>query len=150
MSSDIMPSKREPTIYIRKSEMAAFKKSMSKVTSFMGSEVMKIMSKAGLEARNEAIINAPIGTPKSTGIKGYQGGNLRASMFYEPIDRGFGAQVTSKRSFKGKEVEYAKYVNDGWTSSKGNRYKGHFFMQKALKAGLKKFNDEFDKLKLSN
>ena len=76
---------------------------------------------AGVSAKK-----APVGTPESTGIKGYIGGTLRQS-----ID----SRVTSVKGLDGEiftGVEYAKYQNNGTSKIKGKR-----FMEKGVVAALK-------------
>lgn len=85
------------------------------------------MAAAGLEMESEAKKAAPVGTPESTGIKGYAGGRLRGSIHYRPTDFGYGAEIFTN-------VEYAGYVNNGTS-----RMKARPFMQKGQNAGRIKF-----------
>ena len=75
---------------------------------------------AGVSAKK-----APVGTPESTGIKGYIGGTLRQSIDSRVKDGGFQGEI-----FTG--VEYAKYQNNGTSKIKGKR-----FMEKGVVAALK-------------
>lgn len=62
------------------------------------------LSKIGFRAEDHAKALAPVGTPQSTGIKGYVGGRLRASITHLVDDR----SVTI-----GTNVEYGKYQELG-------------------------------------
>ena len=68
-----------------------------------------------------------LGTPESTGIKGYIGGTLRQSIDSRVKDGGFQGEI-----FTG--VEYAKYQNNGTSKIKGKR-----FMEKGIRQAQKVF-----------
>lgn len=58
----------------------------------------------GISAEKYAKANAPVGTPESTGKKGYRGGTLRNSITHESDD---------EKVVIGSNVEYAPYVELG-------------------------------------
>lgn len=91
-------------------------------------EVVKEVAAAGLVAEGIAGQAAPVGTPESTGIKGYIGGTLRQSIRYTPISGGLGAAVFTN-------VEYAAAQNFGTAYIAGKH-----FMEKGFHAGVKRLN----------
>ena len=93
------------------------KESLKNIRNFMKASVVV---GAGVASKN-----APVGTPESTGIKGYIGGTLRRSIDSRVKDGGFQGEI-----FTG--VEYAKYQNNGTSKIKGKR-----FMEKGVVAALK-------------
>ena len=93
------------------------KESLKNIRNFMKPSVVV---GAGVASKN-----APVGTPESTGIKGYIGGTLRQSIDSRVKDGGFQGEI-----FTG--VEYAKYQNNGTSKIKGKR-----FMEKGVIAALK-------------
>lgn len=60
----------------------------------------------GMKAEKYAKALCPVGTPESTGIKGYMGGTLRNSITHK-VDAGQGVV------YIGTNVEYAPYVELG-------------------------------------
>lgn len=64
----------------------------------------KILTMIGIKAEKYAKALCPVGTPESTGIKGYRGGTLRNSITF---------QVTDDEVAIGTNVEYAPYVELG-------------------------------------
>lgn len=68
----------------------------------------KIMTMIGIKAEKYAKAQCPVGTVKSTGIKGYRGGTLRNSITFqvELTDTGAGVAI-------GTNVEYAPFVELG-------------------------------------
>jgi len=78
---------------------------------------------AGVSAKN-----APVGTPESTGIKGYRGGTLRQSIDDRITDpKGLDGEI-----FTG--VEYAKFQNNGTSTIRGKR-----FMEKGIRQAQRVF-----------
>lgn len=63
-----------------------------------------ILTKIGIKAEKYAKALCPVGTPKSTGIKGYRGGTLRNSITFEVQ----GDEVTI-----GSNISYAAFVELG-------------------------------------
>ena len=59
---------------------------------------------AGIRCQALAKQKAPVGTPESTGIPGYKGGRLRASILYQPADL---------RVVVSTNVNYSKFVEFG-------------------------------------
>lgn len=86
--------------------------------------VVNAMASAGLRMQTGAQEKAPVGTPESTGIPGYQGGTLKQSLLYQPIEGGLGAKVETK-------VKYAIYQNNGTS-----RIAGKHFMEAGFEQGL--------------
>lgn len=70
--------------------------------------VEKIMTIIGMKAEKYAKARCPVGTPESTGKKGYRGGTLRNSITFEVESEGTSAEVAI-----GSNVEYAPYVELG-------------------------------------
>lgn len=60
----------------------------------------------GSELQGKAQNYAPVGTPESTGIPGYVGGNLKKNIMLDIEDSGLTARVTST-------AEYSPYVEYG-------------------------------------
>jgi len=117
-----------------------------------------------------ALQECPVGTPASTGRKGYIGGSLRASIRIArgtPSDRifkmgPFGVSISGQDEYSwtyhiqaggggvinpnyGREVDYAKAVHDGWVNRKGIFRPGNPFLTRALMRGeaeFKKMTDE--------
>lgn len=79
-------------------------------------EVIRLMEEAvdrsltmiGINAEKYAKARCPVGTPESTGIKGYRGGTLRNSITFNTETTEDGGSVTI-----GSNVEYAPYVELG-------------------------------------
>lgn len=63
-----------------------------------------ILTKIGMKIEKFAKALCPVGTPESTGKKGYRGGTLRNSITYE---------VNGDELVAGSNVEYAPYVELG-------------------------------------
>ena len=66
--------------------------------------VEKILTMIGIKAERYAKARCPVGTPESTGKKGYRGGTLRNSITF---------QVEGDTLSIGTNVEYAPYVELG-------------------------------------
>ena len=66
------------------------------------------LTMVGMKAEKYAKALCPVGTPESTGIKGYRGGTLRNSITFQ-------AESTDEGGFVaiGSNVEYAPYVELG-------------------------------------
>lgn len=85
----------------------------------------RALTKIGMRAEKFAKARCPVGTEKSTGIKGYRGGTLRNSITFE-VDM-FEVAI-------GSNVEYAPYVELGtgtfydsppaWIQHKGQKGSG--------------------------
>ena len=87
--------------------MAGFKiveNNVGKVLDELDYTTEIILEMIGMKAEKYAKALCPVGTPKSTGIKGYRGGTLRNSITHEV----FGDELTV-----GSNVEYAPYVELG-------------------------------------
>lgn len=63
-----------------------------------------ILTKIGMRIEKYAKALCPVGTPESTGIKGYRGGTLRNSITHE---------VNGDELVAGSNVEYSAYVELG-------------------------------------
>ena len=74
------------------------------VLGALGSATEKILTMIGIKAEKYAKARCPVGTPASTGIKGYRGGTLRNSITF---------QVEDDTVYVGTNVEYAPYVELG-------------------------------------
>lgn len=68
----------------------------------------RILTMIGIKAEKYAKARCPVGTPESTGIKGYRGGTLRNSITFEVETSGSEGTVSI-----GSNVEYAPYVELG-------------------------------------
>lgn len=68
----------------------------------------KVMTMIGIKAEKYAKARCPVGTVKSTGIKGYRGGTLRNSITFDVESDGTSAELAV-----GTNVEYAPYVELG-------------------------------------
>lgn len=66
--------------------------------------VERVLTMIGIKAEKYAKARCPVGTPESTGIKGYRGGTLRNSITF---------QVEGDTLSIGTNVEYAPYVELG-------------------------------------
>lgn len=80
----------------------------AEVLEALGEAAEKIMTIIGIKAEKYAKARCPVGTPESTGIKGYRGGTLRNSITFEVESEGTSAEVAI-----GSNVEYAPYVELG-------------------------------------
>jgi HK97 gp10 family phage protein len=69
---------------------------------------------AGIECQAEAKKACPVGTPESTGKKGYAGGRLRASIMYQKVDD-YSCTVSTN-------VLYAPYVEFGTKKMKARPF----------------------------
>lgn len=67
-------------------------------------DVERALTMIGIKAEKYAKALCPVGTPESTGIKGYRGGTLRNSITFE---------VQDDSLVVGSNVEYAPYVELG-------------------------------------
>mgnify|MGYP002626710603 CR=1 FL=1 len=110
-----------------------------------------ILTMIGTKAEKYAKALCPVGTPESTGIKGYRGGTLRNSITYE---------VDEDEVVIGSNVEYAPYVELGtglnfvmppsWLefSSKRGSGTGHSFVTSRpyLKPAIQDHLSEYKKI----
>lgn len=81
---------------------------IDKVLDILDDDTEKALTMIGIKAEKYAKARCPVGTPESTGIKGYRGGTLRNSITFEVTsDNGDGVVVI------GSNVEYAPYVELG-------------------------------------
>ena len=112
------------SISISESEKRALKKTMQRLLKDNQDGLKMAMGAAGLDMQNAAKEAAPVGTPESTGIKGYLGGTLRQSIRYVQIENGLGAKISTN-------VHYAVYQNNGTSRISGKR-----FMEKGFAAGV--------------
>lgn len=71
-------------------------------------EIAKDLTRRALQVHRMAANLAPVGTPESTGKKGYRGGRLHSSIVWELGQDGEGLVATV-----GTNVEYAPYVELG-------------------------------------
>ena len=77
---------------------------IDKVLEELDNSTEKILTMIGIKAEKYAKARCPVGTPESTGIKGYRGGTLRNSITF---------QVEGDTLTIGTNVEYAPYVELG-------------------------------------
>ena len=77
---------------------------IDKVLDELDNNTEKILTMIGIKAEKYAKARCPVGTPESTGIKGYRGGTLRNSITF---------QVEGDTLTIGTNVEYAPYVELG-------------------------------------
>ena len=68
------------------------------------SQIERALEKVGLAAERYAKLACPVGTPESTGKKGYMGGTLRNSISHTH---------DKNTAYIGTNVEYAPYVEMG-------------------------------------
>lgn len=68
--------------------------------------ILKSLEIIGIKAEKYAKALCPVGTPESTGIKGYKGGTLRGSITHEVNKVDYTVTI-------GSNVEYAPYVELG-------------------------------------
>ena len=68
------------------------------------SQIERALEKVGLTAERYAKLACPVGTPESTGKKGYMGGTLRNSISHTH---------DKNTAYIGTNVEYAPYVEMG-------------------------------------
>lgn len=97
--------------------------------------VKRAMIQIGMAAETYAKALCPVGTPESTGIKGYIGGTLRGSITYATEEQHSTGQAPAKgadykmlatpekeRVYIGTNVEYAPYVEMGTVKMKPKPY----------------------------
>lgn len=77
--------------------------------------VKAVVKQCGSEMQRMAQRKAPVGTPESTGIKGYRGGTLRRSIGLTLKDGGMTAEVEAG-------ADYAPYVEYGTRYMKARPY----------------------------
>lgn len=90
------------TGYVRDVEITA--DNTDAVLSMLGDSTEKILTMIGIKAEKYAKARCPVGTPESTGKKGYRGGTLRNSITFV---------VDGSDLSVGTNVEYAPYVELG-------------------------------------
>lgn len=78
------------------------------ILSQLNIEVERILTMIGIKAEKYAKARCPVGTPESTGKKGYRGGTLRNSITFNVEADKDGGTVEI-----GSNVEYAPYVELG-------------------------------------
>lgn len=78
------------------------------VLDALDSAVEKALTMIGIKAEKYAKARCPVGTPESTGIRGYRGGTLRNSITFDVTSEGDTGTVKI-----GSNVEYAPYVELG-------------------------------------
>lgn len=76
----------------------------AQVLDALNNSTEKILTMIGIKAEKYAKALCPVGTPESTGKKGYRGGTLRNSITF---------QVDGDEVSIGSNVEYAPYVELG-------------------------------------
>lgn len=74
------------------------------ILSALDDAVYAALEEIGIRAEGYAKANTPVGTPESTGIKGYHGGTLRKSIAH---------RVSGNEVYIGTNVYYAPYVENG-------------------------------------
>lgn len=96
----------------------------------MFNKIDKAVHHAGFTCQKVAKINCPVGTPESTGIKGYHGGRLRQSIVIHNY---------ILESIVGTNVYYAIFVHEGTVKMRGRPFlrKGFDEGMKQLQADLK-------------
>lgn len=96
-------------------------------------EVMdKVLTMIGLKAEKYAKALCPVGTPESTGKKGYMGGTLRNSITFSIDNEGDSVTI-------GSNVEYAPYVELGTGPNFNPPPNWIYYFNKVKKgAGIKK------------
>lgn len=82
--------------------------------------VKTVVKKNGSRLQSKSMDKAPVGTPESTGIKGYVGGTLKRGITLDIKDNGQSAVVEST-------VHYAGYVEYGTRFMKAQPYVGPSF-----------------------
>lgn len=88
----------------------------------------------GGKAETYAKKKCPVGTPQSTGIKGYVGGTLRNSITHQQIDE--------NTEVIGTNVEYAPYVEYGHRTRSG----GHVAARPYLRPAAEDHAEEYRKI----
>jgi HK97 gp10 family phage protein len=89
----------------------------------------RAVNSAGFTCQGVAKKNCPVGTPESTGIKGYHGGRLRSSI---QVDNS-----TYLESTIGTNVNYAIFVHEGTVKMIGRP-----FLRKGFEAGAQQLRDD--------
>ena len=89
-------------------------------------DVKRVVSHNAAELQRKAQENAPVGTPESTGIKGYVGGTLKRSIELDIKDAGFTGEVEPK-------AEYAGYVEYGTRFMEPKPYMGPAYKEQKAK-----------------
>lgn len=97
--------------------------------------VKRAMIQIGMAAETYAKALCPVGTPESTGIKGYMGGTLRGSITFATEEQHSTGQAPARgadykmlatpekeRVYIGTNVEYAAYVEMGTVKMKPKPY----------------------------
>jgi len=92
--------------------MGDFGATMQQWVNGLAQKVDARTQEAAINVQAQAKINAPVGTPESTGIKGYHGGRLRNGMAYQNMGMGHSKAYN--------DVKYAGYVNDGHHTRSGS------------------------------
>lgn len=101
-----------------------FKSYASQVLSAEQKAKDKALEIIGGKAESYAKKNCPVGTPESTGIKGYVGGRLKNSITH--------AQRDENTEAIGTNVEYAPYVELGHHTVSGSYVAGRPFLRKSV------------------
>jgi len=127
---------------IDKSELRKLGKAINKFKKKKDTGVKKAIAEAGIMMENKA-------KQVITEERKVDTGRLRSATFQKRIDNGYGAELTSAAEGKAAPskgtksntlsgeiaaVEYAKYINDGTSRTRGINY-----MEKAFKAGVNQF-----------
>lgn len=99
------------------------------ITAQLEKAIEIAMEAVGMEAEGDVKEVTPVGTPESTGIPYYVGGNLRNSITHE-YDK------ENHTEYIGTVVEYAPYVELG-TSKMDARP----FLKRGITENLDKYND---------
>ena len=99
---------------------------VEKVLREKNDAVKVALENIGIQVQNYATLLCPVGTPESTGIKGYIGGTLRDSITHEL--KGDSAVVI------GTDVKYAAYVEFGTCKMSARPY---------LKPAVEEHMDEY-------
>ena len=81
---------------------------VSEVLDALDDATDRILTMIGIKAEKYAKARCPVGTPESTGIKGYRGGTLRNSITFVVEGSDDGGTISI-----GSNVEYAPYVELG-------------------------------------
>ena len=103
-----MATIRDPGITGRVGSIEVTNSNVQEVLENLDDGIERILTMIGIKAEKAAKGRCPVGTPKSTGIKGYRGGTLRNSItFNVDMDRSGGTLSI------GTNVEYAPYVELG-------------------------------------
>lgn len=95
----------------------------------MQNKINRAINSAGLTCQKVAKLECPVGTPESTGIKGYHGGRLRQSIMVD----------NSKylESTVGTNVYYAIFVHEGTVKMRGRP-----FLRKGFDEGVRQLQQD--------